>query len=89
MSRGVVNGSPSWCFRDLAASLHRWPTAEMALADHTADVHSCPGNYEVRFYHEDQPLVKHSLIADERVGRATIATRCCGDDAGASLNTIV
>jgi len=60
----------------------------MALADHTADVHSCPGNYEVRFYHEHQPLVKHSLIADERVGRATIAIRCCGDDAGASLNTI-
>ena len=60
----------------------------MALADHTANVHSCPGSYKVRFYHEDQPLVKHSLIADERLGRATIATRCCGDDAGASLYTI-
>ncbi len=39
----------------------------------------------LRFYHENQPLVKHSPIADDHVGRATNATRCCGDEAGASL----
>jgi hypothetical protein len=39
----------------------------------------------LRFYHENQPLVKHSLLADDHVGRATIATCRCGDEPAASL----